>query len=289
MPPKARMHVLAAYGPENPVSNTPLIAAKKVTDMHRINWVSSTIARVVLGKLWIKVHHPFSLPKDQADIASDSRRKLFIASIESLESLHLLTHSEHAAKWIWIYRSYMQWQAMIFVLLELCNSPSAPDAKRAWAAINNAYDDQTCEASKNHTKDQSKMWAAMDRLLKRALATRQGPNQPSISTAPELSLSMMGTQAPDPAVTQSESLDMTNSMTQPYSLGLDAMKSDSGVGNLPFNQYFTPEWSSNDYGDVWANERNFSNDLQALNWAGWETGPKDFSMEDASLSQPGFW
>lgn len=264
--------------------------------MPRINWVSATISRVVLGKLWIKVHHPFSLPKDQADIASDSRRKLFIASIESLESLHLLTHNEDAAKWIWMYRSYMQWQAMIFVLLELCNSPSAADARRAWAAIDNAYHDQICGESNRNTKDQSMLWPAMDRLMKRAQANRPQPDQRSVlnganARVPEQPTATIETPAPNYVATQPQLLDMTTSVPQPYPLGFETMKTDPGVSNFPFHQFFTPEWSPNDYGDAWANERNFSNDLQALNWAGWETGPKDFTMQDASLSgsQPGLW
>ena len=252
----------------------------------------------MLGKLWIKVHLPFSLPKNQAKITNEykSRHKLLIASIESLESLHLLTRNEHAAKWIWMYRSYMQWQAMILVLLELCSCPSAADAGRAWAAVENAYNDQICETSKNTTKDQSMLWAAMNRLMAKAQAIRIAQTPQSISNGIDgrQPLQTISTIKPQPIV-DGTGLTQTSTMATDIALsyppGPEPVVINPGMPGLQLNQYPDLEWPQNEFGEIWVNEQNFAKDLQAINWAGWDTGPKDFTMEDASLStsRPGLW
>ena len=114
-------------------------------------------------------HHPFSFTKPgEPDTPSrELRDRLFITSVEVIEFSYLLEKNENTMKWGWLFRTYMQWHAVAFVLSELCNRPPGPDYDRAWRAVESVYDDRVIGNPRNL---RGMLWKPMRQLMMKAKA-----------------------------------------------------------------------------------------------------------------------
>ena len=114
-------------------------------------------------------HHPKLLPKSREEISEHCRERLFTTSVEVIEFSHLLEESENTAKWGWLFRTYMQWQAVAFVLSELCTRPPGPVLDRAWRAVDSVYDERVFSNPRNQ---KGMLWKPMRHLMARASERR---------------------------------------------------------------------------------------------------------------------
>ncbi|CAI7667972.1 unnamed protein product [Penicillium crustosum] len=134
-----------------------------------IHWVTATIARVALARLWL-VSHFSLLTADgfQADLWPEKYDILIFTAIEVLEFIYLLETHENTTKWSWLFEGYVQWQAFAFVLSELCIRPISPLSDRAWLAVNRAYDRWNGPTGNSP----GLMMRSLERLRARAAAAR---------------------------------------------------------------------------------------------------------------------
>ncbi|KAJ5545874.1 hypothetical protein N7494_003459 [Penicillium frequentans] len=157
-----------------------------------IHWASATVARLILAKLWLIVHHPMTRKDRSTNVSQTIRESLFLTAIEVLEFGRLLETDPKTAKWAWLFRTNMQWHGVAFVLSEVCVRPICPVTDRAWNAVHSLYSDWTLYGS--HKKGM--LWRPLDALMKRATATRAkkqeelrekfGPNpQPPFHKTPD--------------------------------------------------------------------------------------------------------
>jgi len=133
-----------------------------------IHWASATVARLILAKLWLIVHHPMTRKDRVTNVSQESRERLFLTAIEVLEFGHLLEADPRTAKWGWLFRTNMQWHGVAFVLSEVCVRPISPVTDRAWNAINSLYSDWMLQT----THKRGMLWQPLAALMKRAVATR---------------------------------------------------------------------------------------------------------------------
>ncbi|PYH43297.1 putative C6 transcription factor [Aspergillus saccharolyticus JOP 1030-1] len=141
----------------------------KHCDMHvPIQWVCATVARLILTKLWLVIHHPMTRPDRDIALTNANRESLFATSVEVAEFARLLGADKNTFKWSWLFATSMQWHAIAFVLSELCVRPLSPLTDRAWEAVSNLYRDWV------HNSKQRKgmLWRPLSRLMKRAAAHR---------------------------------------------------------------------------------------------------------------------
>jgi len=141
-----------------------------------IYWVSATVARLILAKMWLMVHHPGSfrlVADDGSALSSETKHRLFITSVEVIEFSHLLEENENTAKWGWLFRTYMQWQSVAFVLSEICVRPPGPDVDRAWRAIESVYDERLNGNARNQ---RGMLWKPLRHLMAKARARRAAQN-----------------------------------------------------------------------------------------------------------------
>ncbi|KAL4911292.1 hypothetical protein BDW74DRAFT_7306 [Aspergillus multicolor] len=134
-----------------------------------IQWISATVARLVLTKMWLVIHHPITRSDLDSQISHESRESLFITSIEVTEFARLIKEDENTQKWSWMFDAHMQWHAIAMVLSELCVRPLSPLTDRAWVAVTTVYDDwlQTAKQRKGM------LWRPLAKLMKRAGALRK--------------------------------------------------------------------------------------------------------------------
>lgn len=98
-------------------------------------WVTATISRLVMSKMWLIVYHPHQRKDGGASLPQETKDKLFITSLENIEYSILLETEARTMKWGWLFRTYVQWHAIAFLLSELCVRTKGEAVDRAWRAL----------------------------------------------------------------------------------------------------------------------------------------------------------
>jgi hypothetical protein len=139
-----------------------------------VQWVCATVARLILAKLWLMVHHPMTRQNPAAsNLTIASRENLFVTSVEVAEFTRLLGQDQTTAKWSWLFVTNMQWHLIAFVLSELCVRPLSPLTDRAWQVVSSLY--ETWGRTAKHRKGM--LWRPLSRLMKRVAAFREQQQQ----------------------------------------------------------------------------------------------------------------
>ncbi|KAH6639679.1 fungal-specific transcription factor domain-containing protein [Boeremia exigua] len=186
------------YIPPGPVRCTSLFAnlsindkEKWITDCHQameekylkncdmtvpICWVSATISRLIMSKMWLVVYHPHQRKDGGASLPQETRDKLFITSLENIEYSILLETEARTMKWGWLFRTYVQWHAIAFLLSELCVRTKGEAVERAWRALEataGRWWFPLNEASPYRKGQQGCLWKPLRKLLAKARAARE--------------------------------------------------------------------------------------------------------------------
>ncbi|OKL59524.1 hypothetical protein UA08_05418 [Talaromyces atroroseus] len=132
-----------------------------------IQWSCATVARLLVAKLWLIVHHPL-FKDNMSTLSPEDRNRILLTSIEVIEFTHLLVTSESTTRWSWLFGAYIQWHPIAFVLAELCVRPRCPGVDRAWLAVDSVFDTwrQRSAAKK------ASLWRPLTKLYKKAKAFR---------------------------------------------------------------------------------------------------------------------
>jgi hypothetical protein len=141
-----------------------------------ILWVSATVARLILAKMWLMVHHPRSyFSEGEAPPPAEVKDRLFVTSIEVIEFSYLLERNENTAKWGWMFRTYMQWQSVAFILSEICARVGEKgvwgnEVERGWRAVESVYNERFIQQGVQH---KGMLWKPMRHLWRKAQGVRQ--------------------------------------------------------------------------------------------------------------------
>lgn len=129
------------------------------------HWLIATVARMMLAKMWINVHHRFQLAGIGRDYKEHGRDRLFSMSLTVVETCLLLEREQSMQQWKWAFRNYVPWQALIFVLSELCVRKQGVTTDRAWKAVQGAFLEWAEVAAE---KGHGILWLRMKKLLAKA-------------------------------------------------------------------------------------------------------------------------
>jgi hypothetical protein len=127
---------------------------------------------LMMSKMWLMVYHPFQRQDGGATLPPETKEKLFITSLENIEYSILLETEARTMKWGWLFKTYMQWHALAFILSELCHRTSGDMVERAWVAVEatreGRWDDRMSEAnSRGH------LWRPLQKLYRKAKDARK--------------------------------------------------------------------------------------------------------------------
>lgn len=179
-----------------------------------IAWVASTLARLLLGRMWLAVHHPLHQEHRSYAYPTMTREKLLLTSVLILENAHRLECTPSVAHWRWCFYSCVQWHALAVALAELCVYNRGPLVERAWAII-----DQVIElwASRIADSRQGMLWRPIQKLMTKAQANRGTHDSTGFLIFPAHPISDSGTVSPiEPFIDhslQSPNLSHTPSQT----------------------------------------------------------------------------
>ncbi|KAL8764102.1 MAG: hypothetical protein Q9184_000244 [Pyrenodesmia sp. 2 TL-2023] len=135
-----------------------------------LHWVAGTVLRLVLAKMWLMIHHPLRREDfDSKELSEETKDRLFRTSVDIIQWSSVLEHETSTKKWGWLFRTYVQWHAVAFVLSQLCIRTKGPEADRAWQVINDIFGDIDLHIS---TQKRGMLWKPLRKLMARAKAAR---------------------------------------------------------------------------------------------------------------------
>lgn len=145
-------------------------------------WVGATVSRLVVAKLSII---PFlrGTSCNPADFPQHVRDRLFIASIEIMEYSSLLESGTHTKKWGWVFHTYVQWHALIFILVEICRRDTSPLLERAWRAVDSVFTGWDNAVKYSRSQKNGQLWLPLKRLMAKARKKREDDITRGVSSA----------------------------------------------------------------------------------------------------------
>lgn len=133
------------------------------------HWFMSTVARMMLAKMWINIHHRFKTERG-SELTEQSKARIFELSMEIVESCLLLDQCESTAQWRWAFRNYIPWQALAFILFQICEQTQNNEKMdNAWDLVESAFKAWVYE-SKDRGRDS--LWRRMGKLKYKAQRAR---------------------------------------------------------------------------------------------------------------------
>ncbi|KAF2653479.1 hypothetical protein K491DRAFT_602793 [Lophiostoma macrostomum CBS 122681] len=138
-------------------------------------WVTATLSRLVMSKMWLIVYHPHQRRDGGASLPQETKDKLFITSLENIEYSMLLETEARTMKWGWLFRTYVQWHAIAFLLSELCVRTKGEAVERAWRALEATAGRWWFPIGDNAYRKgrQGCLWKPLRKLMAKARAARE--------------------------------------------------------------------------------------------------------------------
>lgn len=217
-----------------------------------MDWVCSTVGRLVMGKMWLVVHHPLQRADRGKSMSNETRERLFLTSIEVIEFTRLLESNENTAKWGWLFHTYMQWQAVALILTELIVRPPGPIVDRAWRVIDQVYDGWESTAV---SQKRGMLWRPMKILIAKALAVRTQQNQ-----AKAAECGWAGQVSGNPTSMAGQVLPTTTMASSPISMFGGAGNSNDALGQAAMA--FGLDFDSTKFFEPPSSEFNFNAPIQ---------------------------
>ncbi|ATZ49898.1 hypothetical protein BCIN_05g02960 [Botrytis cinerea B05.10] len=133
-------------------------------------WVAGTVARLIFAKMSLIIYHPLIQPGRPQCLSPHTKNRLLKSSIEIIEYSRMLETEASTKKWGWLFRTYVQWHAIAFILGELSVRKNSPLVERAWLAIDTAFDDWSDAVG---SSKRGMFWQPMRKLMARARRKRE--------------------------------------------------------------------------------------------------------------------
>ena len=136
-------------------------------------WVTATVARLMMSKMWLMVYHPFQRQDGGTTIPSEIKEKLFITSLENVEYSILLETEGRTMKWGWLFKTYVQWHALAFILSELCHRTTGDLVERAWLAVEQTRESRPWSEGTAEDDSRGHLWRPLRKLYLKAKDARK--------------------------------------------------------------------------------------------------------------------
>lgn len=156
------------------------------------HWFMIVVARMMVARMWICVHHPVQLGVARGSLPDRIKDRLFIVSLDIVEAWLLLQSETKFRKWRWAFQNYVPWQALAFILLELCIRTGSDANNHAWAIAGRAFEEWTKLTA---DKKRDFLWLRMRKLMaitERSRAAVSAKASAGSSTFPQTDTSNAG-------------------------------------------------------------------------------------------------
>ncbi|CAJ2506557.1 Uu.00g006870.m01.CDS01 [Anthostomella pinea] len=129
-----------------------------------MHWVLVRVVRVTAAKMTLITHLPVLFATPSEHFSDEIRDKLLVSAIEVAENNHVL-HAEPACRpWRWIFQTYTQWHAIVYILIEISQRPWSPTIERAYLGLQSPW---LIPAQSNMDKN-LRIWFPLRKLVAKA-------------------------------------------------------------------------------------------------------------------------
>lgn len=134
-------------------------------DVDALYWVAAMISRIIMAKMCLIIYQPMLFPGTDSELTTEIRERIYIASIEIIEYNHKLNMDPRGKQYRWLFRTYTNWHAIAYILVETCRRPWTALVERGWEAVN-GYDKDLAENIKR--ADHASVFLPLRKLFIRA-------------------------------------------------------------------------------------------------------------------------
>ena len=120
--------------------------------------------------MYMMIMHPLNRAPAGAKISKARKDRLFHTSIDVVRRSRLLERQHQTFRWGWLFRTYIQWHGVAYILAELCVRTKGPDVDLAWEVIDEVFDEWGGVVS---ATKKGMLWKPMRKLMTKARAARK--------------------------------------------------------------------------------------------------------------------
>jgi hypothetical protein len=125
---------------------TMLIEVYQRVDDRFFKWIDKTdplydmaamLARSLRAKIYFVIYHPALFPATdvQSQLSDEARQCVYRAAVNILEYDHRLNVDPKVQQYRWLFRTFTNWHAIAYFLIESCRRPWTPLVERGWQAV----------------------------------------------------------------------------------------------------------------------------------------------------------
>ncbi|KAF4987964.1 hypothetical protein FDECE_15226 [Fusarium decemcellulare] len=137
-----------------------------VTEDDPVLWMASLVSRVIMAKVGLIIYQPVLFPGMGPEVSNEIRSRLWMSTIEIVEYNHILNVDPRCRQWRWLFKSYRQWHAIAYMLLELSKRPWSVTSERAWEAAQILEYDHPIAGT--NSADHTAAWMPIRKLYSKA-------------------------------------------------------------------------------------------------------------------------
>lgn len=133
-------------------------------------WVAAMIARVIVAKMCLVIYQPMLFPGSEFELSDEIRQRIYVAAIEVIEYNHKLNTDPRCKQYRWLFKTYTNWHAIAYALIETCRRPWTALVERGWDAVT-GYDIDPLELAKK--ADHAAVFLPLRKLFAKARKHRE--------------------------------------------------------------------------------------------------------------------
>ncbi|KAF7560194.1 hypothetical protein G7046_g3955 [Stylonectria norvegica] len=171
-----------------------------------IDFVTAASMRLILLKLKLAVCKPTVVQSREIPIRANYQKVCW----DVLQQAYALRRYEKGRRWLWLFQTYVEWDAMAYLLLDMCISPLQDTNPEMWQAF-----DEIFQYWKNNVDIyHDRRWQHIEKLRGRAL-TRRATHE-SERMAKVTIIKNPGPQHPRSSLSVNSSTAATATTTEPH-------------------------------------------------------------------------
>lgn len=148
-----------------------------------LNFITVTSVRLIIVKWKLAVSKPLANEKQDNGMGMCFRK----TCEEVLQCAHALRQYEKGRRWLWLFQTYVEWDALTYLLMDLCLMPETQTTDTTWKVIDEVY--YYWRDVSDVFKD--RRWERIEDLRREALAARM--SGPTVNVPPQLDFGVVTT------------------------------------------------------------------------------------------------
>ena len=224
-------------------------------------------------------------------MSRETKDRLFSTSLDVVRRSRLLEVHKSTRCWGWLFRTYVQWHGVAFLLSELCYRTKGPEIEEAWAAIEEVFEEwggHVCASKKGM------LWKPMRKLMVRARAARKAELERSAMFPTDGSLGPISSYPSEPNHTLNSKSIVSipgefDTMDVPALPTFPGIVDDGLADAAPLQPLDISlqggigidNWMLNEtYGTSSVQDPLISGTQETMDWAGWDEIVRDFQVDE---------